>query len=189
MLQQQQINLLVQYRDKSFVYAVLTESSFEHFSFIKSLCNIPLILITSVLSIMNASPVDANNLKLPNIIINGSIALIMAMINNFKINEKEVGFKQLNIKMIRLCHSIEDKLNNNLETLDTVDISDVIKSYDNIVESNDFTFPAHIKKRITNIYKGKRTLPSVLNCVQTNFSNSVPQSPMAPIITTDFTNI
>ena len=191
MLEQRQIDLLVQYRDKAYVYAILTESSYEFFSFIKSMCNIPLILITSVLSIMNASPVDANNLKLPNVVINGCIALIMSMINNFQLSEKESTFKQVNQKMVRMCHSIEDKLNNNLETLDSEDVSQVIKEYDTIVEMNEFTFPRHIKHSITAIYKNKRTLPAVLNCVQTDFRNSNPTTPSAgaTIGINDFTSI
>tara|TARA_B110000259_G_scaffold68569_1_gene80822 strand:- start:8007 stop:8582 length:576 start_codon:yes stop_codon:yes gene_type:complete len=191
MLEQRQIDLLVQYRDKSYVYAILCERSFEHFSFIKSLCNIPLILITSVLSIINASSFNAEDMKMPNVIINACIALLMAMIGNFKISEKESTFKQVNQKMVRMCHSIEDKLNNNLETLDSEDISQVIKEYDNIVEMNEFTFPRHIKHNITAIYKGKRTLPAVLNCVQTDFRNSNPATPSAgaTIGINDFTNI
>tara|TARA_R110002072_G_scaffold121837_1_gene256027 strand:+ start:2498 stop:3076 length:579 start_codon:yes stop_codon:yes gene_type:complete len=191
MLEQRQINLLVSYRDKAYVYAVLCERSFEYFSFIKSLCNIPLILITSILSIINASSFDPVEMKMPNVIINASCALIMAMIGNFKIAEKESLFKQVNQKMVRMCHSIEDKLNNNLDSLDSEDISQVIREYDNIIEMNDHTFPSHIKRKITNVYKGKRALPAVLNCVETNFSNSNPTTPSvsATVNNNNFTTI
>ena len=156
---------------------MLCGRSYEHFSFIKSLCNIPLILITSILSIINASSFDPVEMKLPNVIVNGSCALIMSMIGNFKIAEKESLFKQVNQKMTRHCHNIEDMLNNSLETLDSEDVSQVIKEYDNIVEMNEHTFPSHIKRKITNVYKGKKALPAVLNCVETNFSNSNPTTP------------
>ena len=59
MLEQRQINLLVSYRDKAYVYAVLCGKSYELFSLVKLLCNIPLIIITSVLSIINASDFDS----------------------------------------------------------------------------------------------------------------------------------
>ena len=34
------------------------------------------------------------------------------------------------------------------ESLESDDVSDVIKKYDDIVESNEYSFPAHIKKRV-----------------------------------------
>jgi len=169
-LEQRQIDLLISYRDKAYVYAVLCEKSFELFSLIRSLCNIPLILITSVLSIINASDFDAKDMKLPNVIINATVALIIGLIANFKLNEKEGVFKQTNQRMVRHCHYIEDLLNNSLESLESDDVSVVIKKYDDIVESNDYAFPRHIKKYVANVYKDKRTLPSVLNCVRTDFS-------------------
>lgn len=179
MLEQRQINLLVSYRDKAYVYAVLCDRSYELFSLIKSLCNIPLILITSILSIINASSFDPVEMKMPNVIINASVALIMGMISNFKLSEKESLYKQINQKMVRHCHNIEDMLNNNLASLDSEDVSDVIKKYDDIVEMNEFPFPNHIKRKITHIYKGKRCLPAVLNCVDNDFSLSVPTTPTA----------
>jgi predicted GTPase len=179
MLEQRQINILVAYRDKSYVYAALLESSYEFFSLIKSLCNIPLILITSVLSILNASDFDSKEMKLPNTVINACVAMIIALISNFRLSEKEVLFKQVQQKIIRHCHNIEDMLNNNLESLVSEDVSEVIKKYDDIVEMNDYTFPSHIKRKITKIYKGKRSLPAVLNCVEVNFTNSNPSTPSA----------
>ena len=83
-LEQRQIDLLISYRDKAYVYAVLCEKSFELFSLIRTLCNIPLILITSVLSIINASDFDPKDMKLPNVIINACVAMIMGLISNFK---------------------------------------------------------------------------------------------------------
>ena len=182
MLEQRQINLLVSYRDKAYVYAVLCDRSYELFSLIKSLCNIPLILITSILSIINASSFDPVEMKMPNVIINASVALIMGMISNFKLSEKESLYKQINQKMVRHCHFIEDMLNNNLDSLDSDDVSEVIKKYDDIVEMNEFPFPHFIKKQITKIYKGKRSLPAVLNCVETDFTISVPTTPTAGIV-------
>ena len=140
---------------------------------------IPLIIITSVLSIINASDFDSKQMKLPNVIINASVAMIMAMIQNFKLSEKESIFKQINSKMTRHCHLIEDMLNNSLQTLDSEDVSKVILEYDNIIDMNEFTFPNHIKRNVTSIYKGKRALPSVLNCIETNFSISMPPTPTA----------
>ena len=182
MLEQRQINLLVSYRDKAYVYAVLCDRSYELFSLIKSLCNIPLILITSILSIINASSFDPLEMKMPNVIINASVALIMGLISNFKLSEKESLYKQVNQKMVRHCHKIEDMLNNSLDSLDSDDVSQIIKGYDDIVEMMEYPFNNHIKRKITNIYKGKRSLPAVLNCVETDFSISPPSSPTVNMV-------
>ncbi len=182
MLEQRQINLLVSYRDKAYVYSVLCERSYEFFSLLKSLVNIPLILITSILSIINASSFDPVEMKMPNVIINAMCALIMALISNFKLNEKETCFKQVQIKMTRHCHTIEDMLNNSLASLDGEDVSEIIKKYDDIIEMNDHPFPLHIKRKITKIYKTHRTLPAILNCVDVDFNISVPSTPTAGLV-------
>ena len=156
--------LLNQYRDKSYCYHILCDRSSAFFSFIKSICNIPLILISSVLSIINASSFDANEMKLPNIIINALMALILGLISNFKINEKAIAFKTLSNKMMKYTHTLEDDLTNNMDSLTPEDITKFIKQYDELIESNDFNFPSHIKKQVKNMYYGKRTLPAILNC-------------------------
>lgn len=162
-LEQIQINLLKSYKDKSYIMGVLCEKSFEHFNFIKSICNIPLILISGVMAILNSSSFDGNEMKIPNIVINSLTAMIIGIINNFRINEKESNFKQLSCKFMKISHSIEDKLHNHLETLSGSDISNQIKEYDNLIEQIDFTFPASIQKTVKKLYKNKKQLPAILN--------------------------
>jgi hypothetical protein len=162
-LEQRQINLLKSYKDKSYIMGVLCEKSFEHFNFIKSICNIPLILISSVMAILNSSSFDGNEMKIPNIVINSLTAMIIGIINNFRINEKESNFKQLSCKFMKISHSIEDKLHNHLETLSSSDISNQIKEYDNLIEQIDFTFPTSIQKTVKKLYKNKKQLPAILN--------------------------
>ena len=162
-LEQRQINLLKSYKDKSYVMGVLCEKSFEHFNFIKSICNIPLILISSVMAILNSSSFDGNEMKIPNIVINSLTAMIIGIINNFRINEKESNFKQLSCKFMKISNLIEDKLHNQLETLSGSDISNQIKEYDNLIEQIDFTFPTSIQKTVKKLYKNKKQLPAILN--------------------------
>ena len=162
-LEQRQINLLKSYKDKSYIMGVLCEKSFEHFNFIKSICNIPLILISSVMAILNSSTFDGNEMKIPNIVINSLTAMIVGIINNFRINEKENNFKQLSCKFMKISHMIEDKLHNHLETLTSSDISNQIKEYDNLIEQIDFTFPTSIQKTVKALYKNKKQLPAILN--------------------------
>ena len=64
---------------------------------------------------------------------------------------------------MKICHSIEDNLHNNLESLTTDDVSNQIKNYDNLIEQIDFTFPSNIQNKVKNLYKGKKQLPAILN--------------------------
>jgi hypothetical protein len=187
-LEQRQINLLKSYKDKSYIMGVLCEKSFEHFNFIKSICNIPLILISSVMAILNSSSFDGNEMKIPNIVINSLTAMIIGIINNFRINEKESNFKQLSCKFMKISHMIEDKLHNHLETLSSSDISNQIKEYDNLIEQIDFTFPTSIQKTVKKLYKNKKQLPAILNGDMDDFiieSSAISQTipPINTIIT------
>ena len=170
MLEQNQINLLVAYRDRSYVYAVLCNRSFEFFSFIRSITNIPLILISSVMAIMNSSTFDAESMKLYNIIINSLTALLLGLISNFKLAEKDSDFKKLGHSMTKLCHQIEDDLNNNLEFITVDEIRQRVKEYDSLIETLDHAFPSFIKNKVKDLYKENRTLPSCLNCEGTTFN-------------------
>ena len=187
-LEQRQINLLKAYKDKSYVMGVLCQKSFEYFNFIKSICNIPLIIISSAMAILNSSAFDGNEMKIPNVVINSLTAMIVGIINNFRVNEKEGNFKQLSLKFMKISHTIEDKLNNHLDSLTSEDISNQIKEYDSMIEQIDFTFPASIQKTVKALYKNKKQLPAILNGDSDDFviessaiSQTIPQ--MNSIIT------
>ena len=167
---------------------VLCQKSFEHFNFIKSICNIPLIIISSAMAILNSSAFDGNEMKIPNVVINSLTAMIVGIINNFRVNEKEGNFKQLSLKFMKISHTIEDKLNNHLDSLTSEDISNQIKEYDSMIEQIDFTFPASIQKTVKALYKNKKQLPAILNGDSDDFviessaiSQTIPQ--MNSIIT------
>lgn len=169
-LNEKQVQLLLQYRDKSYVMNVLLENSYEFFSFIKSICNVPLILVSSAMAILNSSSFDGNEMKTPNIVINSMTAMLLAMISNFKIQEKEQIFRTLSLKFMKLCHKIEDDLTNNLELLEGETIRNYINEYDTLIESMEHPLPRHIKNKVKNQYYGKKTLPAMLNCEGTDFS-------------------
>lgn len=162
-----QTEILFQYRDKSYICSMLCQQSSDWYNFLKTITNIPLITISSVMSILNSIDISNNNnynIRIPNIIINASFALILSLINNFKILEKQSNFKSLNIKYIKLTHQIEDIIINNLENCTKEDIKRIINDYDSLSESLDFPFPGFIKRRIKNRFYGKKTLPNILNC-------------------------
>lgn len=165
MISNDQIKLLQSYRDKSYVTSILCAQTGEFYSFIRSMINVPLILSSSVMTIMNSLSNDnTNDMKYANIGLNATTSLILTLIGNFKLAEKVTNFKNIEIKMNKLCHSIEDKLTNDLENTSTENIRQIINEYDSLNEQLDYPFIGFIKNRVKRTYLGKKTLPNILNC-------------------------
>ena len=158
------IKLLESYRDKAYITSILCAQSSEHFSFLRSMVNLPLIISSSVMTVLNSMSDNSNEMKYANIVLNTWTSLILSIIGNFKLTEQATNFKQIEIKMNKLTHKIEDFLSIDLENTKIEDIRAIINEYDALNESLDFPFPNFIKNRVKKIYSGKETLPNILNC-------------------------
>ena len=163
MITEQQLELLKQYKDKSYINTLLAEQSYDYFNFVKNIINIPLILCNTIMVIINSIITDQDLLKILNIILNSSTGLIISMISNFKIYEKIQQYHQLQIKFNKLNHQIDSKINNDMSNITSDYIIGVIEDYDQILESIEYTFPTKIKNRIKKQYENKMTLPSSLS--------------------------
>lgn len=168
----QQISLLQAYRDKAYVSNILCEDCSNFYSNLKSLVNIPLILSSSLMAILNSSTFEAESMKIPNIVINSVNALLLSLISNFKLVEKSSNFKSIGNKFNKLCHAIEDKLTNDQDNITTEHIRLFIAEYDNLNESLEYSYLEFIKKRTQKKYKDTKSLPNCLNSI-TNFTNEV----------------
>lgn len=164
MLDDKQLKLFEDYRDKSYVMNVLLTKSYERFSMIKQLCNIPLILSSCVMAIINASQKDANDIKSFNITINSITVMLLSLISNFKVQEKETLFQTLSNKFMKLTHKIEDDLANNFDFLERVHLQEHIQNYDILIEQITETIPRDIQNKVKQMYCDKKTLPAFLNC-------------------------
>tara|TARA_Y100000385_G_scaffold146365_1_gene151991 strand:- start:1 stop:567 length:567 start_codon:yes stop_codon:yes gene_type:complete len=171
-LNKHQIKMLQDYRDKSYVMNVLLTKSYERYAFIKQITNIPLIVSSSAMAIVNSSSFKGDEVKLPNIIINSLTALTIAMISNFQINQKEVLFQTFSGKFLKLCHEIEDAFTNNLEDIDKAHVKKYIDDYDNLIGSINYVIPNDIQEKVKNMYCGKKSLPAFLNCEEEFKRNS-----------------
>ena len=161
----EQIKLLESYRDKAYITSILCSQSAEHFSFLRSLVNIPLILSSSTMTVLNSMNEGTNNnMKYANIILNAWTSLILSLVGNFKLPEQATNFAQIQVKMNKLTHQIEDKLTIDLESCKIEDIRHFINEYDVLYEQLDYAFPNFIKNRVKKIYSGKKVLPNILNC-------------------------
>ena len=160
--------LLDDYLDKSFMMGMLCENTKNYYYNFGNVLVIPTILASAILCVFNAAagsiPVDKHFvLTIMNISINGIIAFISALQSVLQINDKYNQFQTLTTKFIKLEHHIENHITNYPSKLDENFIDDIIKSYDNLIDDIDFTFPEFIKKRVKAKYKDKRTMPNVLN--------------------------
>lgn len=160
--------LLDDYLDKSFMMSVLCENTKNYYYNFGNVLVIPTILFSSILCVFNAAagsiPVEKHYiLTAINIAINGIIAFISALQSVLQINDKYNQFQTLTTKFIKLEHHIENHITNYPSRLNENFIDDIIKSYDNLIDDIDFTFPEFIKKRVKAKYKDKRTMPNVLN--------------------------
>ena len=158
------IKLLESYRDKAYITSILCSQSQEHFSFLRSMVNLPIILSSSVMTVLNSMSDNSNEMKYANIVLNTWTSLILSIIGNFKLTEQATNFKQIEIKMNKLTHKIEDFLSIDLESTKIEDIRAIINEYDALNESLDFPFPNFIKNRVKKVYSGKKVLPNILNC-------------------------
>ena len=85
-------------------------------------------------------------------------SLILSLVGNFKLPEQATNFSQIQVKMNKLCHQIEDKLSIDLESCKIEDIRLFISEYDNLYEQLDYSFPNFIKNRVKSVYSGKKVL-------------------------------
>lgn len=159
-----QKDIIFQYRDKSYVCSILCQQTTDWYNFLISIINIPLILMSTSLSIINSLNIDNNNMRMTNIIINASFALLLALINNFNISEKKANFRSLHLKYVKLTHFIEDKITNEIDNCTKEDIRNIINDYDILGENLEYPYPGFIRKRVKKRFFGKKTLPNILNC-------------------------
>lgn len=162
MINDNQILLLKQYQERSFISAILAEESCNYYHMIKNIVNIPLIICNSIMVCINSIIIDPELLKVLNIILNTSTGLILSLISSFKIYEHITTFNQLRIKFTKITHLLDTKLTNELEIIDNEFIQSIISDYDAITEACEFQYPLHIRAKIKKQYENKLSLPSSL---------------------------
>jgi hypothetical protein len=159
-----QKEIIFQYRDKTYICSILCQQTSDWYYFLKTIINIPLILMSTSLSIINSLNIDNLDMRIPNIVINASFALILSLINNFNISEKQANFRSLHLKYTKLTHFIEDKITNELDNCTKEDIRKIINDYDAITDNLEYPYPGFIRLRVKKRFFGKKTLPNILNC-------------------------
>lgn len=146
--------------DKCEAMSLLCQRATQHWSLIKFLFQIPLILTSSVMCILNSFDNDKGNMKIPNVVVNGASVLILALQNNLKVPEKVELFKSLSNNFLQLAHQIEGMEE---EEILKANINTITDKYDSFIIQCLFEdIPKKIKIEIIDSWEG-RSLPLQLN--------------------------
>lgn len=158
------IDILKQYRDRSYINSILCESSYNYYNVINNILLFPTILGSSILTCLNSSNIDNEKIKYTNIIINGTITIILAVTTQYKIHDRINTFKSHQIKYTKLNHLIESILNTKKEEeINIEEVNTIVNKYDMLGEELIFTYPNHISNKVIKRFKGTNiTLPNSL---------------------------
>lgn len=164
------IELLQNIKDKAFITSILCSKSCAFFSWIRTLINIPLILSSGAMTILNSmNDINTIEIKYANIVLNSCTVTILSLIGNFKLAERELSFRQAQIKMDKLYHNIEDKLLIDPSNCNIEDVRDIIKEYVIIYEHLEFPIPEFIRKKFQKNSKASYSASPLLNVDLTLF--------------------
>ena len=132
----------------------------HYWSMIKTAFQIPLILTSSIMCILNSFDDGNGNMKIPNVVVNGVSVLLISYQSNLKVAEKVELFKQLSNSFLALAHQIEGM---ELEELDKNAVNNLYDKYDTLVMSCLFEdIPKRYKLEVKQIMRDK-ALPIQLN--------------------------
>ena len=148
--------------DKCEAMTLLCTKASTHWSFVKFCFNIPLVLTSSAMCIINSISNDANSVKIPNIVVNAVSVLIMSLNNSIKASEKFESFKKLSQQFMILSQEIEG-----IETdeIDKEKYNIIILKYDNLIQDCAFEeILTRFKEQVAKIYiDADRYIPIQLN--------------------------
>lgn len=181
------------YKDYTFIMYVICDKTASFYSKIKNIINIPIVICSTGLSILNTTEFDKDMEKIimtryVSICFNLLIALSVAILNLFKITEKEFLFKSHSMNFLKLHNKINAEITKCNTIMIEVDILNIINEYNILCEYITFHIPSHIRKSVQKNYpsykfpillidnkkeKKKRNSLQKMKCDETNSSSSI----------------
>jgi len=148
--------------DKCESMVLLCSKASTHWSLIKFCFAIPLVITSSAMCIINSISQDANQIKIPNIVVNAVSVLIMSLNNSIKASEKFEMFKKLSQQFMVLSQEIEAVEGDEID-IDKYNI--IMLKYDNLIADVAFEeIPYKYKNQVADIYtKANRYVPIQIN--------------------------
>ena len=147
--------------DKCEAMTLLCTKACTYWSMVKFCFNIPLVLTSSAMCIINSISKDANSMKIPNIIVNAVSVLIMSLNNSVKASEKFECFKRLSQQFMILSQEIEGMD----QSIDREKYVILLLKYDNLIQDCAFEdIPSKYKHQVSKVYiEANRNIPIQLN--------------------------
>ena len=143
---------------KSEAMVLLCSKASGYWSMIKFAFNIPLVLTSSAMCIINSISEDANEVKVPNIVVNAISVLIISLNNSIKASEKCDLFRRLSQQFLLLAGQIE----NDNEITDS-EFQLISLKYENLINEVLFEeIPNRYKLQVAESFKN-RVVPLQLN--------------------------
>lgn len=153
---------LVELIDKAEACSLICHRATGYWSLTRFAFQIPLILTSSVMCILNSFENDGNIMRIPNIIVNGISALLISTQSNIQVNEKCELFKSLSNNFLLLAHQIEsyqtNEVNNEI-------IKNLVDKYDTLMGQVSWEdIPKRYKIEIKTLWEEEgKYLPLPLN--------------------------
>ena len=149
--------------DKAEAMTLLCTRAASYWSMVKFCFNIPLVLTSSAMCIINSISENANDIKIPNIVVNAISVLIMSLLTSVKPSEKFELFKKLSQQFMLISQDLEMLEDGDVEYKNKLNI--ISLKYDNLIQDCAFEeIPQHYKNNIAKIYyDANRFIPIQLN--------------------------
>ena len=161
--------------DKCEALTLLCTKASSRWSFIKFCFNIPLVFTSSAMCIINSISTDANEVKIPNIVVNAISVLVMSLSNNTRASEKFENFKKLSQQFMLLSQEIDALEEDNIPI---EEYKLLLLKYENLVQGIDFEeIPISYKNNVSIAYtNANRFVPIQLNGTIGNIIKKRPTS-------------
>jgi len=157
--------------DRAECLTLLLSRASNYWSKVTFFLNIPLVLTSSAMCIINSISTNANDVKIPNIVVNAVSVLVMSIISNLKSSEKYDKFKRLSQHFLELSQEID--------AIEEIDIeiekyNILVLKYENLIRSCDFEdIPGYIKNNVSMLFiNNNRNVPIQLNGVTGTFNRN-----------------
>ena len=138
----------------------LTTRATGYWNIIRMIFQMPLILTSSIMCILNSFSTDDATMKIPNVVVNGISVLLISYQSNLKVAEKVELYKNLSNEFLQLAHQIEGLDHEIIERNMT---NNLIEKYDRLIMSCNFEdIPTKYKLEVIKNNPTKK-LPLQLN--------------------------
>lgn len=151
------------YNNKINIMRIICHQSAGHCSRIKNIISLLLILISVATAVLTGVYENTNDIKIPIVIINALMALVVGFQRSFKYEERSANFLKYSQSYNKLSHDIDKQKVIGVFTPEFLNL--IISLYDNITDNINESFPSSIVRKIKDEYEeyNSSDLPSILD--------------------------